>query len=493
MTNVKLTDGFMVNSIPLNAVGNTMKTRFLSFCALLVALAIPAAADDGVAAGIPDAAERNVIVQLFNWKFSEIEAALPKLKKIGYRYVHVSPPQFSNERVWQWWGRYQPIDFSRISGPLGTAKEFENLNKAADTAGVGIVVDIVLNHTIDITEAPEPDFVKINGGKVVSEKFPQFDPQDFHDQCNINDGDINSVRKCWLSNALADLKTESPRVRAVAKDYLSKLVKLGVDGFRFDAAKHIEPEFFAEVLKDFGGSYAFGEVIVGDTRDIPNVDTLDFYDFPLAGAMRAAFGLGGDLRQLRHALDNHHALPGPKAVTFVRNHDIDRGGAGDRGLDGGGLNGFGIGWDGGARKFNREDIMLAYAYIMGREDGLPYTFADMTTLPADQQDDRFDNPQLAGLIRFHNLCLPGQGGVARREDIHRIETPNAIGWQRGTDRFIVINKAAEEFVIRDLGTSLQPGKYLETHRGWDLDVQADGKIKEWKVPGRTAVTFVRKP
>ena len=42
--------------------------------------------------------------------------------------------------------------------------------------------------------------------------------------------------------------------------------------------------------------------------------------------------------------------------------------------------------------------------------------------------------------------------------------------------FVVINKAGEPFPIRDLTTSLKPGKYHEVHQGWDLDVAADGKI-----------------
>src|SRR4051812_27499196 len=80
------------------------------------------------APSLPQPAGRNVIVQLFNWKFTEITAALPKLHAIGYSHIHVSPPQKSNERVWQWWGRYQPIDFSVIAGPLGSEAEFRKMN-----------------------------------------------------------------------------------------------------------------------------------------------------------------------------------------------------------------------------------------------------------------------------------------------------------------------------------------------------------------------------
>src|SRR3954452_22602872 len=97
--------------------------------------------------------------------------------------------------------------------------------------------------------------------------------------------------------------------------------------------------------------------------------------------------------------------------------------------------------------------------MLGREDGFPYVFVDMNTLPAAEQDDKFDDPMIVAGIRFYNLCLADTAGVARRPDIWRIEMPNVVAWQRGTDRFVVINKAAESFEIRDLHTSLQPGKY----------------------------------
>lgn len=76
-------------------------------------------------------------------------------------------------------------------------------------------------------------------------------------------------------------------------------------------------------------------------------------------------------------------------------------------------------------------------------------------------------------IRFHNLSLGGQGGVARRPEIWRIESPNVIGWQRGDDRFVVINKAGEHYDVVELGTSLQPGNYKEIRTGWPMHVQPD--------------------
>jgi alpha-amylase len=454
------------------------------------------AAISGVVAGIPEPEHRNVIVQLFNWRFTEVRQVLPQLKAIGYSHVHVSPPQRSNEKAWQWWGRYQPIDFSKIEGPLGTEDEFREMNAQAERQGIQIIADVVLNHTIDISEMPAPDFVTLNTNQtvIISDKFPQFKPGDFHRRCNIQDNDINSVRTCWLSNSLCDLKTESSRVRSVAKEYLKKLVDLGVDGFRFDAAKHIEPEFFNAVLRAVPNTFSFGEVITPDPDAVPQGVAMDFYDFPLVATMKQAFGFNGNLDVLKDPASQRRALPGPKAVTFVRNHDIDRGQANDRGLDQGSQNTFGIGWNGPNDALTESDIILAYAYILGREDGLPYVFVDMNTPTSnDKRKDLFDDQRLVAFIRFHNLCLPGQDGVARRPDIWlNLQSPNAIGWQRGTDRLVLINKAAEPLALHGLATSLKPGHYIEVHEGWPLDVRSDGVIQQWDVPAQQAVMFVPK-
>lgn len=473
-----------------------MRNSFAQFVLVSVlgsvlSISSPLFADvNGVVDGIPVPEHRNVIVQLFNWRFNDIKAIIPELKTLGYSHIHVSPPQKSNELVWQWWGRYQPIDYSKIEGPLGNESEFLQMNQVADANDLQIIVDVVANHTVDVNEQPNPPFIVLNNdGFVSQETFPQFGPNDFHKRCAVGGGSRDQA--CWLSFDLADLKTETSHVRNVIKEYLSKLDDLGVDGYRFDAALHIEPSFFSEVLSVVPGKLAFGEIIKekpSHFQDWINIPEMDFYDFPLTKRMRDAFAIGGDLRSLKNPKADDQALEGPKAITFARNHDIDRGQISDRGTEG---STFGIGWDEGRRSLDRTDIHLAYAYLFGREDGLPYVFADMNTLPDAEQDDRYADPLIVAGIRFHNLCLADTGGVSQREEHWRIETTNTIGWQRGKDRFIVINKAAGWYEIRNLETTLQQGQYKEVRTGWPMHVQADGSIEKWDVPPRSAMMFVR--
>jgi hypothetical protein len=91
----------------------------------------------------------------------------------------------------------------------------------------------------------------------------------------------------------------------------------------------------------------------------------------------------------------------------------------------------------------------------------------------DTQDDRFDDPAIVSGIRFHNLCLAGHGGVDRRSEIWRIETPNAIAFQRGDDRLVVINKPGEVFPIHHLETLPATGN-LQGSATWLADAGAIG-------------------
>jgi alpha-amylase len=241
---------------------------------------------------IPKPTATDVVVQLFNWKFTEIKAELPKLKELGYTRVHVSPPMLSHSGD-EWYFRYQPVDFTKIEGPLGSSQEFKELCSAANKpeVGIGIIVDCVLNHMAD-----DPQYVTRNAdGKVVKLQYPRFSTPDFH--LPPVSANVDPIRG-WL--CCPGLKTESGYVRGELKNYVKMLVNdYGVRGFRFDAAKHIEPDFFRELLGVFTDDvrarlFVYGECVTGNPSDMnPYLGYMKCYDFPLAKTMKESLGFGG--------------------------------------------------------------------------------------------------------------------------------------------------------------------------------------------------------
>ncbi len=293
------------------------------------------------------------IFQAFDERFVAIEGRLDALKALGFTAVQVSPPQKSPADT-VWYARYQPIDFQVIDGPLGNETELQHLVTLAHAKGLKVLADVVFNHMAD------PKHV---GGHL---RYPEFSEADFHyndgQHCMADFSDRHQVTTYWLcdSNAhLPDLDTSSGYVRSVHKKYLKKLLGLGIDGFRFDAVKHVEPEYWADVLQVVPQSaYYYGEVI-GESLWESHLytDLMPVTDFHLLRTMLSAFSANGDLRFLTDPEAFGAALPGNVAVVFARNHDTAM----------------------HADFFNfgdYQDALLANAYVIGRGVGDVLVYRD---------------------------------------------------------------------------------------------------------------------
>jgi len=388
----------------------------------------------------PTPAKADVIYQAFNETFQQVRDEVPELTEQGYTHIQISPPQLSNSSQ-EWWGRYQPIDFTVLESPLGNENDLKELIDAAHQQGQKIVIDVVLNHMAN--ESPYSD----------SLQYPRFSRQDFHPQACIRDDDRYLVTHGWLGGNcdLPDLNTESEYVREQGKQYLQKLLSLGADGFRFDAIKHIEPEYFQDVLQVVpSDKYLYGELIEGRANDsflYTGIRDIDISDYPLLATMKQAFGFGGDLRSLIEPQSSNGALPGVNAVTFAQTHDTVKG----RDL----YDAFGL---------EAQDVILANAYILARQDGFPLIY----------NEDAEDSIVLAG-ISFHEQML-GQPQYFRNgnEISQGADSPNLLFIERGSNGLAIINKAGKSF---DVETALIPGLdvgcYRELRSGLTFSVTAD--------------------
>ncbi len=313
---------------------------------------------------------QDAIVHLFDWPFSRCEAALPAIAAEGYGAIQVSPPQLSLDTP-EWWGRYQPVDHTRLEGPLGTEAELRQLIRTAHGLGLRVLVDVVLNHMA--SGSPHAKTLE----------FPRFGPEHFHPKREVDYNDIGSIRSGWIVG-LPDLRTEHPYVRAEGRRYLELLIDCGADGFRFDAVKHMEPEYFDAVLDGLPARlFSYGEYIL-QPGHIPLMHeflrSMHLMDFPLYQSLAHALGPGGDWATLNH-LENHleepqAALPDGKSVAFVTNHDLELAQYG----------GFALPHDG---------LALAHAYTTCRLQSVPLVWME------HRQD-----PVLKAALRLRNKVAP---------------------------------------------------------------------------------------
>jgi alpha-amylase len=401
-----------------------------------------------------------VIYQAFNEKFTNLVSKLPELKDIGYEYIQVSPPTKSAD-LEIWWARYQPIDLEVIDSPLGNEVELRELISKAHDLGLKVLVDVVFNHMADSS---------FNGGTL---NFPQFSPWDFRDAdrkpCITNYRNRYEVTHFWLCDLrlghyLPDLNTASTYVRETHRKYLDRLMVMGVDGFRFDAVKHIESEYFAYITKGIpAGKFYYGEVI-GESLNESNEYTpyMRVTDFHLLRVMLGAFSSGGDIRNLLHPEGFGAALPGRDSVVFAKNHDT----AMHKGF-------FNFG--------DYQDSILASAYLLGRGVGIPHIYRD-----------DYNNQMIKSGVNFYNhmrdqstyvhtadtVCRPAS--ACRVEDVLFIE--------RGGVGLTVINKANQWLDVEAARVPLQQGCYIETTHNFKIEVMpgSDGGnwISMWAARGR---------
>ncbi len=400
---------------------------------------------------LPSPSKRNAIVQMFNWRFEDIEQKLPVLHALGYSYVQISPPQKSHPGN-EWWARYQPVDFTTIDGPLGDEDDLRSLCAAAAQHDMQVIADVVLNHL-----ANHPHYIRCEGCEITYVGFPRYTREDLRGPCDYP-GD---PRKGWLGGhpGLPDLKTESPYVRSEARRYLRLLYDLGIRGYRFDAALHIEPDFFATALQGLEHIFAYGEFVVTHANQIDPAyyALMDAHDFPLARSMKQAFKLGGSLRLLENVERESGAIDGPAAVTFVTHHDIV------------------TAQEEMSLFFIKDGIdqQLAMAFILMRRDGTPFIFVD-----------DYDAPHVKAGLHFHNLALDATEQWLYRDD-------NCLVLQRGRRQFGIINKSGDTWHPPPIASTLKRGAYEDLLSGAACTLEERGPLGGLTVPPRSAQFWVR--
>jgi alpha-amylase len=277
-------------------------------------------------------------VQLFEWPWQDIAKECTNfLGPKRFWAVQVSPPNDHARHFGEpWWQRYQPVSYE-LTSRSGNRSDFINMVNVCREAGVGIIVDAVLNHmTAD-------GGISSAGNTYTKYKYPRYGPQDFHlPSCTIGNNykDRSVVQGCELGGdtGLADLRTENEYVRDLQASFLADLLNIGVIGFRIDDAKHIPSGDIAVILARTArlhpgpAPYIFSEVVNCNT-DEP-ITTGEYTSFGDVTEFKYGQRIGetfksGQIARLLHpeqSWNTWNLLPSFDAVPFVNSHDTQRGG-----------------------------------------------------------------------------------------------------------------------------------------------------------------------
>jgi glycosidase len=289
---------------------------------------------------------------------------------------------------------YWITDFTTVDPHFGTDADFKALVDAAHARGMKVYMDIIANHTADVIQYAEaaaqgfPYRSKAQypfstrggtGGRPINPGFAGDEDPAPENWSKLTDPSFaytplvpraeRSVKvPAWLNDpifyhnrgntdwkgesaqygdfvGLDDLATENPRVVAGMIDiYGAWIDRFGIDGFRIDTARHVNPAFWRAFVpamvarakaRGIHNFHVFGEIATDDydpallaswTRSAGLPAVLDFAF--MKGAITALSGKEGT-QQLARMVEDDALYQGGKAAalqlpTFLGNHDAGR-------------------------------------------------------------------------------------------------------------------------------------------------------------------------
>ena len=173
--------------------------------------------------GLPENIQEGNILHCFNWTYQQIQDELPNIAKAGFTAVQVSPTQGSCSTGAEWYYAYLPYDLSFVANGTGTKAQLKELCTAAHSYGVKIIVDVVANH-VNPASGYHHSWWDANG------RVRWGGGIDYSDRNSITHDQLGSY---------GDVNSEDYEVQQRALSFIYELKGSGVDGIRWDAAKHI--------------------------------------------------------------------------------------------------------------------------------------------------------------------------------------------------------------------------------------------------------------
>ncbi len=437
------------------------------------------------------------ILVMLGWRWKDITREVVFLSRHGFDAIKISPPQ---EFVYidgaPWWAVYQPVSYN-FSSYYGTIEDFIEMIDFCHSYNLKVYVDLVINHMAEFRVDQ-----KINQGTngthfglyyygPLNEDGDYFTYDDFYHfkeggNQHIKNEDYGNFEGIWRLEHydflnLPKLDLTKSHVRKVIRKYIRKLLSLGVDGFRLDAAKHlvmneVERIFKNLRTKDNYRPYIYQEYYVGSPMGMDLYSFMEKY-FRVGGVTTFKYGefladaLRGKNNNLQKLVNYSFGsswihYPEDRAVTVIDNHDTER--MMDNMLN-----------------FNspNNSYVLAYIFMLAWPFGIPKIMSSFRFKGHDDpypskpvwDGDRntcFDHGSLwvgqhrwnaiANMVLFHKLMVSATGIVNVWTNGNQVAFARAKEYVKKAivvRGFVIIN-ATNERLMRKFNTGLPEGKYF---------------------------------
>ena len=400
-----------------------IKSILFSVFALL-SMSFSAYADNSY--GLKSNIQDGVILHCFDWSLNDIKAEIPNIAKAGFTAVQTSPVSKGGGAGAVWYDVYRPQDYT-IGNGIGSESELKDLCTTAHQYGVKVIVDVVANHT---------DYPNCTGYMNDKSRYhTPFDVGNWNDRNQVTHGKIGM----W------DNKTEDSGVQNYIHQFIEALKNCGVDGIRWDAAKHIglpsEGDTFWENVPD-KDMYNYGEILDGTGGDdktlFPKYQKyISITDNGYGNGFANSFNSG----QVNSSIGNFNqrGATTAKLVYWGESHDTYAN-------------------DGGSSKYMSQNIIdRAYAVVAGNNGATALYFSrpsstDKNSMKLGQKGStHFTSKEVAEVNHMHNICAG--------EPNYYVHKDNVAAQVRQNGAIIVLGKGSNQSVSFANGAG--DGKWLK--------------------------------
>jgi len=271
--------------------------------------------------------------------FKGLEEKLDYLKDLGVDALWLMPTLRSDT-----YHGYDIVDYYKVEDDYGTMDDFESLLDAAHKKGIKIIIDLVVNHSSDdifwMEEAAKSKENFYRNYYVWEDEFSNlYEIGEWGQEVwsrNIQGDHYYAL--FW--NKMPDLNFRNQYVREEMKNIASFWLDKGVDGFRLDAAKHIDDhdkdvtlawwkQFASHVKKENPNAFLVGENWTSDIEFLSKFyESLDSsFNFKLSdGIVDMLQGKNFDpIEELNKDYKEFEKYSAEYIDTiFLRNHDMER-------------------------------------------------------------------------------------------------------------------------------------------------------------------------
>ena len=441
--------------------------------------------------GLAQQMSEGATLHAWEWSFKTIEENIPAIAEAGYTSVQTEPISAIHNGgkgmifTENWYYVYQPTDTTIGNWVMGTEDDLKSLCNTAHKYGVRIIVDVVANHMTATWGA-------------IADRWKK--SEYYHHDCN--DGDVQDwnnryqVTHCKLLG-LYDINTENTETANMMHDFLVQAVNDGVDGFRFDAAKHIElPDEYNgsqywNIILNNGAQFQYGEVLQDSvSRDSDYAKLFSSHSKNGGGVTASSYG-----SKLRGALNSKNLNAGTLSdwsnsaspsnlVSWVESHDNYSNS--DRESTGMSEWQMTMGW--GVIGSRSQTMPLYFDRPVGSGGSQPQ-FAEKSKL-GDAGADSWKDPQVVAVNHFRNTMNNNKAS----EYLRNCSANSCLMVERYIkdgnfkNDGVTITNMGDTQELSGTATNLDDGTYKDQVSGGTITVSG-GKITSGSAPGGKISVF----